>query len=131
LELALCVLQEIATGGPQRANSLELLVAKTSAGGKRVVIADDILPQAQPSKFPLSPEDALIFRNIDEATFTISDSLGNTPELTVTSGHGKEPPYSQPDADGCFTPEKSNDSSPWHSNAEVHKPDLHKQRHTN
>ena len=118
LELALCVLQEIEAGGPERAKSLQLNVAKTSAGGKRVIIAEENT-EPESSKFPLSPEDAAIFRNIDEATFKIGDSLGISPERTITSGHGKAPPYSKPDVDGCFTPEKSKEGSPWDSHDKV------------
>ena len=118
LELALCVLQEIASGSPGRAKSLELHVANSSAGGKCVVISEED-PKPDASKFPLSPEDAAIYRDIDEATFKIGDSLGSSPERTVTSGRGKDPPYSKPDADGCFTPEKSKETSPWDLRAKV------------
>ena len=101
LELALCIVQEIAAGGPQRAKSLQLEVEKTSSGGKQVVISG-----VSSNEFPLSPADSEFMRDIDEALFTISDLSGKSPAKQIISGQGRAAPYETPDADGFFTPKK-------------------------
>ena len=116
LELALCILQEIAVGGPERARNLQLQVTKASSGGKQVTIA----PSANPvDEFPMSPSDRSSLLEIDEASFTLNDSHGKSPEKTVVSGKGQKQPYSAPDAKGYFTPEKPQGKSAWQDSDEA------------
>ena len=110
LELALCILQEIAAGGPDRAINLQLQIDKTSSGGKQIIIAPD---EGKKDEFPLSHSDESTFLEIDEASFSMLDAHGKSPEKTVVSGHGKKCPYSQPDEHGYFTPVKGQDENAW------------------
>ena len=105
LELALCILQEIGSYGVEHAKNLRLKLVKSSAGGKQLVI-----DREDPgSEFPMSPADesALQELDIDEAIFSLTDSLGQSPEKTVHSAQGRDPPYLPPDEGGYFTPKKS------------------------
>ena len=90
-ELALCLLQEIISGGPERAASLNLVVEETKAGGKTVVV------EKQPAEFPVDED---FVRDIDEAFFRITDLSGDSPDVKVASGQGHEVPYSPPDERG-------------------------------
>ena len=98
-ELALCVLQELISGGPERARNLNLVLEETRAGGRTVVI------EKQSDEFPI---DDKFVRDIDEAFFRLTDLAGVSPDRKVTSGQGHQPPYSPPDAKGFFTPKKAN-----------------------
>ena len=103
LELALCIIQEIAAGGQARADSLQLEVTKTSSGGKQVVISG---ANNADKEFPVDPEDSEFMRDIDEALFTFKDLTASSPDRQIVSGSGCAPPYQSPDADGFFTPRK-------------------------
>ena len=109
LELSLCVLQEIGTHGVDHAKSLKLKLEKTTANGKRIVIDKE----KSEAEFPITPaeESALKDLEIDDAIFRLSDSLGNSPDVTVHSGQGRAPPYLPPDECGYFTPSKSDRKS--------------------
>ena len=87
-ELALCLLQEIISGGPKRAASLNLVVEETKSGGKTVVV------EQQPEEFPVDED---FVRDVDEAFFHITDLTGSSPDVKVVSGQGHEAPYSPPD----------------------------------
>ena len=101
-ELALCILQELISYGPGRAQNLDLVLVETKAGGKTVAIAQP------PDEFPI--DDAFI-RDIDEAFFTLHDLTGFSPEKKVASGQGHDAPYSPPDKRGYFTPQKATPKS--------------------
>ena len=95
-ELALCILQELISYGPSRAQNLTLVLESTKANGKTVVIEKD--------EFPVSPE---FISDIDEAFFKLSDVTGFSPEKKVASGQGHEAPYARPDSKGFYTPIKA------------------------
>ena len=80
-ELALCVLQELISCGPSRAQNLSLVLQETRAHGKTVVIEQD--------EFPVDDE---FIGDIDEAFFKLSDVTGFSPEKKVASGQGHEAP---------------------------------------
>ena len=98
-ELALCILQDLATNGPARAKSLQLEVVKASSGGKTVKITD---------KFDCPEEiDQSFLDEIDEAIFKFKDPSGESPDVRISSGQGHMAPYFPPDEEGAFvTPEK-------------------------
>ena len=99
LELALCILQEIALRGPARAKTLQLVVERAAVGGKTVRIADD--EDVLESEVPPS-------KDIDEAYFRLRDSTGSSPDVTFSSGQGHREPFGPADEDGNFTtPRKS------------------------
>ena len=100
-ELALCLLQEIISGGPERAASLNLVVEKTKAGGQTVVV----------EKHDEFPVDEAFVLDIDEAFFRITDLTGSSPDVKVVSGQGHGAPYSPPDERGYFTPTKAKPTS--------------------
>ena len=102
-ELALRVIQEIILGGSARAQSLQLVVGETRTGGKTVVI-----DKPDDDEFPVDED---FVRDIDEAFFCIHDTEGNSPDIRLSSGQGRSPPYSPPDKDGNFTPRKGNPKS--------------------
>ena len=97
-ELALRMLQEIISGGPTRAKSLQLELEETRSGGKTVVIKEST------EEFPVDEE---FVRDIDEAFFSIGDSSGLSPQIRLASGQGRIPPYFPPDGSGYFTPKKA------------------------
>ena len=101
-ELALCILEELISYGPGRAQNLNLVLRGTKAGGKTVVI------EQPPDEFPV---DEAFVRDIDEAFFTLHDLTGFSPEKKVTSGQGHDAPYSPPDEHGYFTPKKATPKS--------------------
>ena len=81
LELALKLLQDLASNGAGRAKVLTLVVEKTAAGGKTVVIEDAPLgPQEEDNE---SPEDFL--QEIDEAIFCFHDPSGSSPDVRFKS----------------------------------------------
>jgi len=96
-ELALCITQELISGGTPRAAALNLVVEQTKAGGKTVVV------EKQPNEFPVDDD---FVRDIDEAFFRLTDLSGLSPDKKVVSGQGHEAPYSPPNKDGFFTPTK-------------------------
>ena len=97
LELALCILQDIATNGISRLASLTLVVEKTRSGGKNVVVE----PQStRPPNEDL--EDAAFMNEIDEIFFRFSDSTGDSPDVQFAAGAGRTPAYSPPDGKGNF-----------------------------
>ena len=103
LELALCILQEIALRGPARAKTLQLVVERAAVGGKTVRIADE--EDASES------EEAPPSKDIDEAYFRLRDSSGSSPDVTFSSGQGHREPFGPADAEGNFTtPQKSSAS---------------------
>ena len=101
-KLALCILQEIISGGRPRAETLQLVVEETRTGGKTVVIDNP------PPEFPV---DEQFIHDIDEAFFCFRDSSDASPDVHLASGQGRSPPYSSPDKDGCFTPKKAQPKS--------------------
>ena len=101
-ELALCILQELISGGPERAANLNLVVEETKTGGKTVVVEK---PQ---DEFPVDHD---FVRDIDEAFFRLTDLSGSSPDKKVVSGQGHHPPYSPPDERGFFTPIKATPKS--------------------
>ena len=102
-ELALCILQELISGGPERATSLKLVVEKTKAGGKTVVIQKPLVGTVEVDKD--------FIKDIDEAFFRFEDVTGESPTVSLASGQGHQPPYSPPDKHGFFTPVKSKPKS--------------------
>ena len=101
-ELALCILQDLISGGPLRAAGLNLVVEETKSGGKTVVV------QQRPEEFPVDHD---FVRDIDEALFRLTDLTGASPDKKVASGAGLGPPYSPPDENGFFTPIKAKPKS--------------------
>ena len=85
LELALRILQELALGEPNRAETLQLEVVKAASGGKALVIADKD-PDAPTED---SPVDRDFVKDIDEAFFRLHDSSGSSPDVTFTSRQGR------------------------------------------
>ena len=102
LELALGIVSEILAHGIQRAKTIELVVTGTKAKGKTVVIAED---DARP-EFPLSEDDAQRYRFIDEASFDLRDSSGDSPGSKLSSGK-KESARGKESADPFQTPQKA------------------------
>ena len=96
-ELALCILQDLISGGPERAVNLNLVVEETKTGGKTVVVEKRL------EEFPVDEE---FVRDINETFFRLTDLTGVSPDRKVTSGQGHQPPYSPPDEFGFFTPIK-------------------------
>ena len=89
LELALCVLQDIASRGVSRAKTLRLEVVKTTAGGKTIAVANDDNPETgHPATNPTLAEDA---------TFLFVDNSGRTPDVAFSIGKNHRAPYQQPD----------------------------------
>lgn len=102
LELALCILQDVASNGLGRLSTLNLVIEKTGAGGKNVVIE-------QPSEGfeGASTEDDKFLHEIDEIFFRFHDTSGRSPDVKFVAGAGRSPPYLPPDSDGNFiTPQK-------------------------
>jgi hypothetical protein len=101
LELALCILQDVASNGIERLATLELEIERTASGGKTVVIKP-------PPEFPIENENEREFLSeIDEIIFNFKDSLGNSPAIKFAAGAGRTPSYSPPDDLGNFvTPQK-------------------------
>ena len=99
-ELALCILQDLASNGPARARTLELEVVKASSGGKLVQIADHYEDDA-------GTIDQSFLDEIDEAIFRFKDPTGESPDVKISSGQGFAAPYLPPDEEGAFvTPTK-------------------------
>ena len=102
LELALCILQDVASNGISRLTSLNLLIEKTRSGGKNVVVE----PQSERPDNETIEDDAFM-QEIDEIFFRFSDSSGNSPDVKFAAGAGRPPSYSPPDGKGNFvTPKK-------------------------
>ena len=100
LELALCIIQEIASNGIARARTLQLEVIDSKSGGKTVRVADEFGDGDE--KFD---EDFL--GQIDEAIFCFKDKEGKSPDKKFSSGQGHKSPYSPFGEDGAFiTPKK-------------------------
>ena len=101
LELALCIVQDIALNGPKRAQSLTLELVNSKAGGKVVRVADPFeVPEGVLSKESIG--------KIDEAFFTISDGMGASPDVNFVSGQGHKAPYSPFGGDGSFIRPRGN-----------------------
>ena len=106
MELALCLVQDLISGGETRANSLEIRVEKCSAGNKKAILATRVEePEEESDEFPL---DSSIDWDIDEAQFCLHDKSGSSPDSKFTSGQGRPAPYSPPEADGSFSTPKKN-----------------------
>ena len=98
-ELAICILQDLASNGPSRAESLQLEVVKASSGGKTVQIVDQFDDG--------SAIDQSFLEEIDSAIFKFKDGSGASPDVSFASGQGHAVPYLPPDDDGEFvTPKK-------------------------
>ena len=81
-ELALCILQELVDGGPERAQSIELKIVKTKSGGKNVVIAET---EEDEGAAPSSPKPRQI---IDECTFELrNEKFGLSPNFKIRAQH--------------------------------------------
>ena len=100
LELAICILQDIASRGVLRAKSLRLEVVKTTAtaGGKTIVIGRD-----EESSASTEANDNVL---AEDATFKFADNTGATPDVAFSIGKNHQPPYQQPDKQGYFTPSR-------------------------
>lgn len=101
LELALCIVQDIALNGPNRARTLTLELVNAKAGGKVVRVAD-------PFEVPAGKLSADSLGEIDEAFVTISDKLGVSPDVKFVSGQGHKAPYSPFGGDGSFVRPRGN-----------------------
>ena len=99
LELALRIIQEIVQKGVDRASSLQLVVQKTSNGAKSVVIARNNDKDSDAAETIEGAE-------IEDATFTLKDKHGVSPDISVAIGKNRDPPYQEPDATGYFTPKR-------------------------
>ena len=99
LELALRIIQEITEKGAGRANSLQLVVEKTSNGAKSVVIARNTDNNSGAAETFEAVE-------IDDSTFKLTDRAGVSPDISVAIGKQRKPPYQEPDARGYFTPKR-------------------------
>ena len=98
-ELAVCILQDLAANGPQRAKSLQLEVVTASSGGKTVQIADQFDDG--------SAIDQSFLDEIDSAIFKFKDGSGSSPDVNFASGQGYAAPYLPPGESGEFlTPKK-------------------------
>ena len=103
LELALCVLQDIISNGPERALSLRLKVAKTSEGVKTVVIGDDTGKDAEDQSSNSTSKG-----KIANATFQLSDKQGKDPPVSISiDSNSTKPAYQPPDKRGYFTPSRT------------------------
>ena len=96
LELALCIIQEIALNGAERAQKLQLEVVQSKSGGKTVKIADPF------DEDPTEGYDADFLEKIDEAFFKLRDSEGKSPDVNLVTGQGHKAPYSPFGKDGSF-----------------------------
>ena len=102
LELALCILQDVAANGLGRLATLNLAIEKTKAGGKNVVVE----PQSERPANELI-EDEAFMHEIDEIFVRFSDTSGSSPDFKFAAGAGRSPSYSPPDDKGNFiTPVK-------------------------
>ena len=109
LELALCLVQDLLSGGVERASSLEIQIEKCSAGNKKAVISTKEEESESFDEFPLDPS---FDWNIDEAFFCLHDKSGVSPDSKIISGQGRAAPYSRPAADGSFaSPTKQNEAT--------------------
>ena len=99
-ELALCILQDLASNGPDRAKTLRLEVEKVSSGGKRVKIADNFADGSDPI-------DQSFLDEIDTAIFRFKDQSGASPDVKISTDQGLVTPYQPPTSDDAFvTPTK-------------------------
>ena len=100
LELAICILQDIASRGVSRAKTLRLEVVKTTAtaGGKTIAIERNENPPAS-----AAADGGILAEN---ATFKFSDNSGATPDVAFSIGKNHQPPYQPPDKQGYFTPSR-------------------------
>ena len=96
LELALCVIQDIALNGPERAQKLQLVMVQSKSEGKTVKIADPF------DENPTEGYDAEFLEKIDEAFFKLKDVDGKSPDVNLVSGQGHKAPYSPFGKDGSF-----------------------------
>ena len=98
LELALCILQDIASRGVSRAKTLRLELIKTTAGGKKIAIVEES-NEAAASAVITHPQ-------AENATFRFSDETGKTPDVAFSLGKSHRAPYQAPDERGYFSPSK-------------------------
>ena len=94
LELALCVIQDLALNGPSRAKTLALELVNTKSGGKVLRIADPFTDE--------TPYDPKFLSQIDEAFFRIKDTEGRSPDVNFAAGQGHKAAYSPFDKHGAF-----------------------------
>ena len=79
-ELALRLLTDILQGGPERLKTIEVLIEKTSAGGKQLVIPPN--DKAANDEFAVSPDEAaILLHEIDGVEGTLRDKSGNSPDV--------------------------------------------------
>ena len=112
LELLLCIIQELILNGPERAETLQLEVVKSKAGGKTVCIADPFTEAGD-----TYDEDFL--GKVDEAFFQLTDAEGKSPDVKFASGQGHAAPYSPFGKDGSFIRPKPRVARSLHSSIEV------------
>ena len=96
LELALCIIQDLALNGPSRANTLELELENSKSDGKVARIADPFVDEGD------AGYDKSFLSEIDEAFFKFKDSSGKSPDVSLSSGQGHKAPYSPFGKDGAF-----------------------------
>ena len=120
LELALTLLQAIASGGAEHSKSLTLVIEKTKKGGKQVVLSNKEPPQESQIK-DLALDDSFL-EEIDEAMFCLKDETGASPDFAFKSGAGLKPPYSPFGKNGEFVPEKRENAAHAVAASEVYLP---------
>ena len=96
LELALCVIQDLALNGPARAKTLELELENSKSEGKVARIADPFAAEGD------AEYDKAFLSEIDEAFFKFKDSSGKSPDVSLSAGQGHKAPYSPFGRDGAF-----------------------------
>ena len=99
LELALTIFQDIIEKGVERAASLCLELINSVDGDKTIAIA--------PNTGGAAGSEAFSAREVMEASFSLTDPSGLSPDVSFSVGKGRGPPYRKPDDDGYFTPRKS------------------------
>ena len=101
LELAVAIVQDLLSNGPERAKRIELKVVKLASNGKKVTIADEF---ASVGDKPLSQDD---IPGIDEAIIRLSDKSGDSPSKRIALGASHGPPFRPEEVqDGYFTPNR-------------------------
>ena len=102
LELAIALLQEIASCDIERAKTLVIVLKRTSSGGKEVKLSD----APSEDEFPLSPSAESILCEIDEAEFSLDDSTKKSPSKIVRSGKRRALQFSQTKDASASSPEE-------------------------
>jgi len=95
LELALCIIQDLALNGPARAKNLQLELVDSKSGGKTVKVADQFKEDG-------SEYNHDFLASIDEAFFKLKDAEGKSPDFHIAAGQGHKASYSPFGKDGAF-----------------------------